>query len=187
MGWIQIPKKNLNLKLFKELLKHTTHIYARDLETVDNLKSFGYKNVEFFMDTAYFARDWPVKSQWRAKYIVVNVNKNGEHFLDEIAQDIENYAKKWYHIYYVPVSKGKNSEYNDIKYYEILKKNFKMEILDREHDFAGFVDVVKWAEIVISTRLHLFLVASFMGVKTKVYPYQKKILKMQKVLKEMKI
>jgi len=187
MGGIQIPQKNLNTKLFKEFLKHVTHIYARDLETVDNLKSFGYKNVEFLMDTAYFAWNWPTHVQWRAKYIVVNVNKNGEHFLDKIVQDIEIYAKKWYHIYYVPVSKGKNLEYNDIKYYDILKKRFKMEILDREYDFASFVDVLKWAEIVISTRLHLFLMAEFIGVKTKVCPYQKKILKMQKVLKEIKL
>jgi hypothetical protein len=29
--------------------------------------------------------------------------------------------------------------------------------------------------------------AEFIGVKTKVYPYQKKILKMQKVLKELSL
>ena len=62
-----------------------------------------------------------------------------------------------------------------------------MEILDREHDFASFVKVIQGAEIVISTRLHLFLMASFMGVKTKVYPYQKKILKMQKVLEKLSL
>jgi hypothetical protein len=36
--------------------------------------------------------------------------------------------------------------------------------------------------MVISSRLHLFLIASFLWVPTKVYPYQKKILKMQKTI-----
>jgi hypothetical protein len=30
--------------------------------------------------------------------------------------------------------------------------------------------------------LHLYLIASFLGCNTKVYPYQRKILKMQKVI-----
>lgn len=189
MGGIQIPKKNLNVKLFNYLLKKTLHIYARDLETVDTLKNYGYPYVDFFMDTAYYARDWTkVKNTLgRAKYIVVNINKNGEKFLDTIIQDIQQYAKKWYHVYYVPVGKGGQAEYNDGKYYDILKYNTHIKLLDREHDFATFLEVITWAEIVISTRLHLFLIASFLGVKTKVYPYQKKIIKMQKVLKEVKM
>jgi len=195
MWWIQIPKKSLNLKLFKELLKHTTHIYARDFETVDELQKFWYKNVEFFMDTAYFAWNWKDNqsrlssphsgsSQWNARYIVININKNGEKFLDEIIEDVKWYAEKWFHIYYVPVSKGRNPEYNDGKYLDVLKKYSKIEVLDWENNITEFFKVIKWAEIVISTRLHLFLVASFLGVKSKVYPYQKKILKMQKVLEK---
>lgn len=184
MGWIQIPNKNLNIKLFNYLLQKTTHIYARDFETVDALKIYWYKDVEFFMDTAYFAWEWKKEKSkiGKAKYIIVNVNKNGEKFLENIINDIQQYVKKGFHIYYVPVSKGKNIEYNDGKYYDLLKYNTHLELLDWERDFTTFLDVVKWAEIVISTRLHLFLIASFLGTKTKVYPYQKKIIKMQKVL-----
>lgn len=184
MGGIQIPNKNLNLKLFNYLLKHTTHIYARDFETIETLKDYWYPYVDFFMDTAYFAWDWKKEKNKFAstRYIIVNVNKNGEKFLDTIIHDIQQYAKKWYHIYYVAVGKWKNTEYNDGKYYDLLKYNTHLELLDREHDFATFLEVVKGAEIVISTRLHLFLIASFLGTKTKVYPYQKKIIKMQKVL-----
>lgn len=195
MWWIQIPKKNLNKKLFTFLLKRTTHIYARDFETIDELKKYGYSDVEFFMDTAYFAYDRflspnPSPSEKGAfKYIVVNINKNGAKFMDEIVRDVQHYLEKWYHVYYVPVSKGNNAEYNDSKYYGILKNTLsfnnqhsKLSILDWEWDFPTFLEVLKGAEIVISTRLHLFLVASFLGLQTKVYPYQKKILKMQKVL-----
>jgi polysaccharide pyruvyl transferase WcaK-like protein len=57
--------------------------------------------------------------------------------------------------------------------------------LDREHDFNQFVKTLAGASIVISSRLHLFLIASFLGVETKVYPYQKKILKMQKIVQDL--
>lgn len=185
MWWIQIPKKILNKNLFNFLIKQTTYIYARDFETVDELKKYWYKNTEFFMDTAYFAYDWELTTKNKqVKYIVVNINKNGEKFLDEILEDLNHYAKKWYHIYYAPVSKWSNPEYNDTKYYNILSRSLNLEILDWENDFKTFVEVIKWAEIVVSTRLHLFLIASFLGVKTKVYPYQKKIIKMQEVLKK---
>ena len=61
MGGIQIPKKNLNKKLFDFLLNVTSHIFARDRESVEALKVYGYKDVEFFMDTAWFAREWEKK------------------------------------------------------------------------------------------------------------------------------
>lgn len=187
MMWgIQIPKKNLNLKLLKKLLKHSKFVYARDFETVEELKNFGYKNVEFFMDTAYFAIDRAKvkKSKKKEKYIVVNLNKNGERFLEEIGKDIKIYAEKWYKFYYSPISKWSNPEYSDIRYFSKLSEKFEMEILDWEKDFEKFLEIIKWAEIVISARLHLFLIASFLGVPTKVYPYQKKILKMQNVIKK---
>lgn len=188
MWGIQIPKKKSNLFLFKKLLKWTNYIYARDFETVENLKQFGYYNIDFFMDTAYFARDWQSNHEIKKTnkpYIIVNVNKNGERFLDEMKQDIAEYDKKWYHIYYVAVSKWSNAEYNDKKYHEILNKFAKMELLDREKNFQSFINVLSWAEIVISTRLHLFLIANFLWIKTKVYPYQKKILKMKNVLESL--
>ncbi|MEI8008462.1 MAG: hypothetical protein WCI00_03415 [bacterium] len=55
--------------------------------------------------------------------------------------------------------------------------------MDREDDFTHFAKTVAQASMVISSRLHLFLIASFLEVPTKVYPYQKKIIKMQNTLK----
>jgi polysaccharide pyruvyl transferase WcaK-like protein len=64
-------------------------------------------------------------------------------------------------------------------------KDQRFNILDREEDFEVFVKTIAQAHMVISSRLHLFLVASFLKVSTKVYPYQKKILKMQNIIKEL--
>ncbi|MCF7835194.1 polysaccharide pyruvyl transferase family protein [Candidatus Gracilibacteria bacterium] len=204
MGGIQVPKKEINKILFDFLLRKVEKIYARDNECVKELKNYGFKNCEFFMDTALFAYEWSLKHgnvKTLKRYIVVNLNKNAEKFLNEIIEDVKEYVKKGYDIYFVPVSKGINNEYNDIKYFEKIKKVIAREskqsskipaaklgagmtILDWEEDFEKFLEILKGAEIVFTGRLHLFMIAKFLGVKVKVYPYQKKILKMQKVLKD---
>jgi hypothetical protein len=63
-----------------------------------------------------------------------------------------------------------------------LWENVDFALLDWESDFDNFAKVLKWAKKVFSSRLHLYLIASFLGCDTKVYPYQRKILKMQKVI-----
>jgi polysaccharide pyruvyl transferase WcaK-like protein len=118
---------------------------------------------------------------------VVNLNKNGAQFADEIIKDIKWYVNKWYKIYYIPVSKGNHSEYNDIEFLPIIKHAYPkadIEVVDRETDFARFVHIVSGASMVFSARLHLFLIASFLKVPTTVYPYQQKIIKMQKVIEK---
>jgi len=53
-----------------------------------------------------------------------------------------------------------------MNYYRRIKKECKMddrfEILDREDDFEKFATKISKAEIVISTRLHLFLISNFL-------------------------
>lgn len=198
MWGIQVPTKKRNRFLFNFLLKRTKKVFARDEETVHELKHYGYPHAEFFMDTSYFAYDWkkvPKQSLLITnQYIIVNLNKNGEHFLHDMMQDIKSYLVKWYKVLFVPVSKWLSGEYMDIKYYYKLKNllwefdtlalaNFTL--LDWEHDFKGFVQTLVGAEIVISSRLHLFLISEFLGVPTKVYPYQRKILKMKKMVEKL--
>ncbi len=192
MWWIQVPKKDRNKKLFDYLMKRVKYVYARDLESVYELKKYGFEGAEFFMDTSYFAFDWKRLEQDKLKrwrYIVINVNKNGEDFLDDIIKDIKYYLEEWYKVLYVPVAKWRNDEYSDMNYYRRIKKECKMddrfEILDREDDFEKFATKISKAEIVISTRLHLFLISNFLWTRTKVYPYQKKILKMQEVVRNL--
>lgn len=40
MGGIQIPQKRFNRRLFKQLLKHSTHNYLRDFQAVEEIKAF---------------------------------------------------------------------------------------------------------------------------------------------------
>lgn len=195
MWGIQLPKKFFNRLFFKMILKRTKYIFARDHETVHDMKTYWYQNVKFFMDTSFFA--YPRKKilnskfwilNWK-KYIVINLNKNAEKFLPEIIQDVKKLYNQWYEILYVPVAKGKNEHYDDIRYMRKIQKETEIKdqrfnILDREEDFEIFVKTLAQAHMVISSRLHLFLIASFLGVPTKVYPYQKKILKMQKVIEK---
>jgi len=196
MGWIQLPKKRFNRFLFTLLLKRTNRIFARDHETVHELKTYGFQKVEYFMDTSFFAYDWASLQQlnnWTLqhakKYIVINLNYNAKKFLPEIIQDVKKFSEQWYEIMYVPVAKGNGEQYDDMKYAQKIKewagiKDQQFSILDREEDFNHFVHVLAQAHMVISSRLHLFLIASFLGIPTKVYPYQKKILKMQHELAE---
>jgi polysaccharide pyruvyl transferase WcaK-like protein len=190
MGWIQIPKKRKNTCLFRFLLKRTKKIFARDEESVQELKDFWFEHAEFFMDTSYFAYDRKKKQQSEKKYIVVNINYNAKKFLPEILQDIQKFYNQWYEIYYVPVAKWANQAYSDITYAKTIQKELKLsdqwfKLLDREKDFEYFIQVLSQVHMVISSRLHLFLLASFLGVPTKVYPYQKKILKMQKIVENL--
>lgn len=190
MWWIQVPKKEVNKWLFNLLLKNTERIYARDYECVNNIKKYWFQNIEYFMDTAYFSQERKnienLELKIKNKYIVVNLNKNAENFLDEIIGDIKWYGNNSYDVYFVPVSKWVNDEYNDMKYFKKIRwkmKDTRLKILDREENFEKFLQILKWAEIVFTGRLHLFMIAKFLWVKVKVYPYQKKILKMQEVLK----
>lgn len=199
MWWVQVPKKRINRFLFNYLLKRTTKVFARDMDSVKELKNHWYDNVEWFMDTSYFAYDWKdikKEEEWEDKkpYIIVNLNKNWAHFLEDIVKDIKGYLVKWYKVYFVPIAKWLWWEYMDIKYYYKIKNAlaefetlnlWNFLILDWEYKFEKFAQKLIWAEMVISSRLHLFLISEFMWVSTQVYPYQKKILKMKKVVEEL--
>ena len=190
MWWVQIPENNYKKKQLLSLLKNTTACYLRDFDAVDEIKPY-VKNCEFFMDTSYFSYEWnsvsvDEENKIEKTYVVVNLNKNAEQFFDELVQDIKSYSQKGYRIYYAPIAKGKNIYYHDLQYAQRLEKalweNVDFALLDWESDFDNFAKVLKWAKKVFSSRLHLYLIASFLGCDTKVYPYQRKILKMQRVI-----
>ena len=190
MWWVQIPKNIKKKNQLLSLLRYTTACYLRDFYAVDEIKPY-VRECEFFMDTSYFAYNRGdvlpnTKKKLDKPYIVVNLNKNAENFFDELVNDIKCYVEKWYRIYYVPVAHWKNTYYDDLQYSQRLEKslweNVDFALLDWESDFDNFAKVLKWAKKVFSSRLHLYLIASFLGCDTKVYPYQRKILKMQRVI-----
>lgn len=190
MGGIQVPKKQKNLILFRWLLRRTKAIFARDEESVQALQDFGFKKAEFFMDTSFFAYPWSkVEKTQQTKTVLINLNKNGEQFFEDLVRECELLLATGFELFYVPVSKGASATYDDLRYKAQLESRLgmTMQVLDWESNFEAFVQALKNAELVITARLHLFLLASFLGTKVKVFPYQKKILKMQKVVQNLKI
>jgi len=192
MWWAQIPDSSKKKYLLQSLLDKATACYLRDFDAVDEIKPLTNK-CSFFMDTSYFAYDRNKveaieKEKWDKKYIVVNLNKNAEKFFDDLVEDIQDYSAKWYRIYYVPIAKWHNIYYQDWQYSQRLEKalweNVDFAMLDWETNFDYFVQMLKWAEKVFSSRLHLYLISSFMHCNTKVYPYQRKIIKMQDVIEK---
>lgn len=205
MWWVQIPKKRINKILFNLILRHTSHIYCRDFDWINNLKEYGFSEASFFMDTSFFVREnWKkYKGDQPNKCVVININKNWVKFMDDLKQSMKEYVNKWYKYFFIPISNGwndtqdanilkermipdhlKNTE-NDLKYLWELKKEFpEIEIFDWTDSLENFFYFIWSAEMVICTRLHLFLISSFIWVNTKVYPYQKKILKMQTIIEK---
>ena len=195
MWWVQFPKNSNKKKQLLSLLRYATACWLRDFDAVDEITPY-VENCEFFMDTSYFAYEWDKVSLNKKKnvekpYVIVNLNKNAEQFFDELVQDINSYSKEGYRIFYVPVAKGNNVYYQDLQYAQHLEKalwkNVDFALLDWESDFENFVKMLKWAKKVFSSRLHLYLIASFLGCDTKVYPYQRKILKMKKVIEKINL
>lgn len=185
MGGIQVPKKRYNKLLFHRITKHTKRILSRDLDEIQALKWFWVQNVEFFMDSSYFAiDDWSLyQKKPKSDYIIVNLNSRGTKFFDEILALVKTYLEKGYHIYYAPIARGSD---DDLRYYQWFLDagipQSKISLLEWEPDFKHFLSILSGAKQVIWTRLHLFLISSFLEVPVKVFPYQKKILKMQKII-----
>ena len=185
MWWVQVPKKWFNRLLFKYTTHYTKAILCRDFEEIEPLSEFWAKNVSFFMDTSYFAiDDWKkYKHKSDEKYIVINLTTRGLNFMDDLIKVCKDYLSRWYKVYFVPVCSGKGDgdAYLYDKMQNILKSD-KFEMLYWRDDFENFLNVLWWAEKIFSVRLHLFLISEFIGLDTTVYPYQKKIIKMQKVI-----
>ncbi|MDR0860911.1 MAG: hypothetical protein LBO09_08315 [Candidatus Peribacteria bacterium] len=139
------------------------------------------------MDTSYFAYEWEtVSSLKKDPYIIVNICD--QRFVEQIAEEITPYLQQGYHLLYVPIFQSRGQGQSDITFKhsleQLLSLDTPLEVLDWKEDFSHFVEVLAGAEKVICTRLHLFLVASYLKRPTEVFPYQKKILKMQKVIQK---
>lgn len=188
MWGVQVPQKRINKILFNWILRRTNNIYCRDFDCVSELKKYWFENAEFFMDTSYFVRD-----NWKKylhkngkKYIVVNINKNGKQFMDDLKREVKIYLDKWYECYFVPVCDGWTDD--DNKFFPEIKKNFpSIKLKKWDDDFEKFLQFLWWAEIVVSARLHLYLISEYIWLDTKVFPYQKKINKMQRVISEIEL
>lgn len=187
MWWVQIPKKELNKRLFNFTLKRTCKIFCRDFEWVEELKKYGFENAEFFMDTSYFIRDNrdKYKKEVDENYIVININSNWKHFMEDLKNEAKKYINQWYNCYFVPVCTWWTDD--DNRFFDELKKDFSnIQIYKRDDNLEQFLQFLWWAKCVISARLHLYLISKYMWLNVINFPYQKKILKMQNVMKKLK-
>lgn len=187
MWGVQIPRKKLNKKLFNFTLKRTCKIFCRDFEWVEELKKYGFENAEFFMDTSYFVRDNrdKYKKESDENYIVININSNWKHFMEDLKNESKKYINQWYNCCFVPVCTWWTDD--DNRFFDELKKDFQnIKIYKWDDDFEQFLQFLWWAKCVISARLHLYLISEYMWLNVINFPYQKKILKMQNVMKKLK-
>lgn len=185
MGGIQKASSWYNKKLFKYWLRTADGIFVRDMESYELLDD-EYKYVKFFFDTSLYCFDnyKSTNSKLNEKSIVININKEGDTYLDQICEIIERHINNWYIVYFAPIW-----EWIDDKYFKIIKDKFhtnknisNLKPLNWSNDIYAFFDKIKSTEKVFCTRLHLYLIARYLDTDVECFAYHKKIVKMSRVL-----
>ena len=84
------------------------------------------------MDTSYFAypRKEIKKIPQETKTVLINLNKNGEQFFEELIKECETLIATGFQIKYIPVSKGESTVYNDLLYKEKLETSLWYSIFN---------------------------------------------------------
>lgn len=175
------------------------------------LWTVNWKLIEWFIDTSYFAIPHPdplptvhsaplhslgegdpvdpiVNSKlstdnWN-KHIVINTNPLSRKWTQELHSIIEDYCKRWYEIYFLPAFFTRNPQQDDMKCFHELKSDYSyIQLLDWR-DWDKFLSIFQSSDKIFCSRLHVFLIASFLWIEVQPYAYQKKIDKNIKILKK---
>ena len=185
MGWIQPPQKRVN-KLFRSRWKkRVDHVYVRALEDVSVLEVDGRKNVSWYMDTSYEALDRSVyASEEKTNTIVMNVSHLGEKYIDDIVERVLARSDEHTRYFFLPMSR--ESWDDDRPYREIFREKLWRDVgeLDREVDLAWVMKTLASAQYIVWTRLHCYLLSYFVWWDVEWLPYQRKVAKMQRTIKE---
>lgn len=195
MGGVQQPKKRYNQIILKYIIGRSDWCFLRDGESVEVVKKIkelakGKKDnwVEWFMDTSYFAiEETRSKKQetrienW-LKHIIINTSPLAQKWTEQLRDIVWQYYDKWYTIYFLSAFFTSNPEQDDMSCFVKLQKEFPfLQLLDRR-DRDTFLIIFKSAEKVYCSRLHIFLIATFLNLKVQPYAYQKKLEKIQALL-----
>lgn len=203
MGGFQKPKSWYNMWIVKLILRYADGCFMRDEESVEILNSkLWIKNcskAKWFIDTSYFALDilrdngHPKRSslQFNWKHIIINSNPLSGKRTDELITIAKEYIDKWYDVYFLPAFYTKNPQQDDMKVYEYVKNAIvgmqffasELHLLDRRSR-DEFLIIFNSAEKVFCSRLHVFLIAAFLGIDVHPYAYQKKIDKNMAILRK---
>lgn len=142
------------------------------------------------------------------KHIIINSNPLSGKRTDELLDIVKDYISRWYEVYFLPAFFTNNTQQNDMIVYEYIKNKIhlhmdgvrpldsadsiwlqgsaqddgEVKLLDRRNR-DEFLIIFNSAEKIFCSRLHIFLIASFLWLDVQAYPYQKKILKNLSILK----
>lgn len=189
MGGIQQPKRFFDKVCFNLVCKSADAFYLRDKESVQLIKSiFPHKKVSLFIDSSYFVAESILlqydKITKKEKQIAIFNTTPLSSNLPIIIEKIKEYNTMWYDLYFLPAYFTSHSAQDDMSVYIHIKQkiwDIELKLLDRR-DWNNFINIWKNADFVYASRLHIYLLARFMGLKIQSFKYQKKLQKMENML-----
>ena len=137
------------------------------------------------MDTSFFALESRKKfkaEEPQDKY-TVNIHHFSHQFLDDLVNILQN--EKPSQIDFVPAGIGRYDK--DLEYASTVEQKIgkKIQINFWHQDFFQFLKRFGASKKVISARLHLFLIAKFIGLEASYFAYQTKLKKIDRVLQKL--
>jgi len=200
-GWIDTPQRWFNKILFPWWLSQSDEFYLRDFNSIEVVSSLLYqkyfkfnlskyfekiKNLHFMFDTSKVAFDRDIfQKQKGPKHHLVGININPigwQKYKTQYLDYVEQKIAQWNKIVYIPFNLAQDS-----RFFEILKEKFGSNrvilSVDWSKDFVGFIRQLLELDEILATRLHLFLIATYMDLQVISLPYQNKVKKFQAVLR----
>lgn len=208
MGGFQQPKSWYNRVIAWLIVRSANGCFMRDEESVEIINSKfkiqHWNKAKWFIDTSYFTiekakrqkgektkilENWEPRIENWKKHIIINSNPLSWKWTNELVGIANGYLDKWHYVYFLPAFFTSNPQQDDMKVYEYIKSNIVSEhnsnykLLDRRNRHE-FLIIFQSAENIFCSRLHVFLIASFLWLDVSAFPYQKKIAKNMSILKK---
>ncbi len=198
---IQPPYRRFNKILVNFWINQASWIFVRDFDSIETVCKIRWSNIPIekkqiywdFIKNVFFVFDhsfilfknniYHKKNKAILNNCLININPIWrKKFKQKYFNIIKQY--KFDNIFYIPVNK-----LEDYSFYFLLKenlKNYKINLIDWQNwkDFVNFIN--SNIKIWIVTRLHMFLILYYLNKEIIVFPYQRKILKLCKVIKALK-
>ena len=184
MGGVSPPSNTKEKKYFDHILKNTSACLCRDFESIQKMQEYWFTNAKFVMDTSFFALDdRTIYKKTPQNKVSINLHHFSSNFLDDLIWKLQKFKPA--QIDFIPAGLGRYDK--DLEFKNIIeqKLNKKIMINRWDQDFQKFLNQLWDSQKVISARLHLFLIAKYIGLQAEFFAYQTKLVKMDKVLKEL--
>ena len=187
MGGVSPPNTSKDKFYFNIILRHSLACLCRDFESIQKVKKYGFENAYFVMDSSFFALDNRAnfKANTPQEKYTINIHQFSHQFMNDLLQSLRRDNPN--QIEFVPAGLGKFDK--DLKYVSFIEQELcrPISINSWDKDFHKFLKVLGTSKKVLSARLHLFLIAKYMGLPVQFFAYQTKLTKMDKVLSALNI